>query len=81
MQNLLPLRMLPLLSAVILIMLVLMLSGCASTLISDCAEPNPLPKTLTEPSLPRARSYSEKVLIYFQKVEAWLSKSEPSTTP
>lgn len=81
MQNLSPLRMLPLLPAAILIVLALMLSGCASTSSVVCAEPKPLPKTLTEPSLPAARSYSEKVSIYFQKVENWLSKSEPSTTP
>lgn len=81
MQNLLPLRMLPLLSAAILIVLALTLSGCASPSSVACEEPKPLPKTLTEPSSPRARSYSEKVSIYFQKVEAWLSKSELSTTP
>lgn len=81
MQNLSPQWMRPLLFAVSLIALSLMLNGCASPLIGDCAEPKPLPKALTEPSLPAARSYSEKVSIYFQKVESWLSKSEPGTTP
>ena len=50
MQNLLPLRMLPLLSAAILIVLALTLSGCASPSSVACEEPKPLPKTLTEPS-------------------------------
>lgn len=81
MQNSLPQRMPPLLSAVILIALVLMLSGCVSPSSVACEEPKPLPKTLTEPSLPRARSYSERVSIFFQKVEAWLSKLEPDMTP
>lgn len=81
MQNLLPLRMLPLLSAAILILLALMLSGCAGPSSVACEEPKPLPKTLTEPSLPAARSYSEKVSTFFRKVEVWLSKSELSTTP
>lgn len=81
MQNLLPLRMPLLLSAAILIVLSLMLSGCASPSSVACEEPKLLPKTLTEPSLPAARSYSERVSIFFQKVEAWLSKSELSTTP
>lgn len=70
-----------LLLAASLIVLALTLTGCATRSIVDCAEQKPLPKTLTELSLPRARSYSEKVSIYFRKVESWLSKSEPSTTP
>ena len=81
MQNLSPQWMLPLLSAAILIVLALTLSGRASPSSVACEELKPLPKTLTEQSLPAARSYSEKVSIYFRKVENWLSKSEPDTTP
>lgn len=81
MQNLSPQWMRPLLSAASLIVLALTLSGCASPSSVACEEPKPLPSSLTEPSLPRARSYSEKVSIYFQKVESWLSKSDPDTTP
>lgn len=81
MQNLSPQWMRPLLFAVSLIALSLMLNGCASPSSDACEEPKPLPKTLTEPSLPRARDYSERVSIFFQKVESWLSKSDPDTTP
>lgn len=81
MRDWLPQWMPPLLPAVILIVLALMLNGCASTSIGDCAEPKPLPKTLTESSLPAARSYSEKVQSFFLKVENWLSEVQSKQTP
>nr|DAF10046.1 MAG TPA: outer membrane protein assembly factor [Caudoviricetes sp.] len=80
MQNLSPQWMRPLLSAASLIVLALTLSGCAGPSSVVCAEPNPLPKTLTEPSLPAAQDYSEKVSIYFQKVESWLSEAPQKQT-
>lgn len=81
MQSSLPQRTLPLLSAAILTALALTLSGCASPSSGACEEPKPLPKTLTEPSLPAARSYSERVSIFFRKVESWLSEGPPKQTP
>lgn len=80
MQNLSPQWMLPLLSAAILIVLALTLSGCASPSSAACEEQKLLPKTLTEPISPDAQLYSEKVQSFFLKVESWLSEAQQKQT-
>jgi hypothetical protein len=70
-----------LLLAASLIVLALMLTGCATRSIVDCAEQKPLPKSLTAPISQDAQNYSEKVQSFFLKVESWLSEAPPKQTP
>lgn len=63
-----------------LIVLALMLTGCASRSSVACEEPKPLPTALTEPISQDARSFSGKVQSYFTKVESWLSEAPQKQT-
>lgn len=63
-----------------LIVLALMLTGCASRSSVACEEPKPLPTALTAPISQDARSFSGKVQSYFTKVESWLSEKQPAPT-
>ena len=66
--------------AVILLIFVLMLSGCASPTKIVCEEQKPLPKELTAETLPDARAYSSDVQTFLREAESWLQGSQENTT-
>lgn len=56
--------------------LALILSGCASKqpmLSVDCPQPEQVPSTLKESSLPAARTYSAEAQAWFDEVSTFLS--------
>lgn len=64
----------------------LMLAGCATSspqqekvfVSVPCPEPQPLPQTITESSLPDASDYSRKVRDWLEKVRSFLSELQPT---
>lgn len=80
MESLSPRWIGPLVLTASLLTLGLLLTGCAAPSSVVCEERRPLPTTMSEPSLPDARAYSEKVQTFFLKVESWLSEKQPEPT-
>lgn len=70
-----------LLLAASLIVLALMLSGCAVQPRYVSEEKAPLPAVLSEPQSPRAKDFSEKVSDFSRRVEDYFRKQPEFTTP
>lgn len=81
MRNWSPLKTLWTLCALTLIASVLILSGCAAPNLNAPPERAPLPATWSAPQSPGAKTFSEKVQSYFQRLEAYWSETPRFTTP
>lgn len=67
--------------ASVLIALALSMTGCASPTRIVCEEPRQLPQELTKEQTPGANDFSERVSIFFRKLEAHWSGVPEFTTP
>ncbi|MDY3116002.1 MAG: hypothetical protein SOR95_08515 [Sutterella sp.] len=68
------------LQIILLALVALTLSGCATQTYDFKPVQNPLPKTLIEKHLPDAQNYSQKAQDWLQKVKDFYSSMEQSTT-
>lgn len=68
--------------AVSVMMLGAWLTGCAGPQVpATCPERQPIPVALTEPSLPSAEAFSQKVSDFFRRLEKAGEKRPESATP
>ena len=65
---------------ILLVLVALILSGCAMPTPNYKPESKPVPQALTEKHLPDARAYSQKVQGWLQRVKDFYSSMEQNTT-
>ena len=71
----------PLIFVSALIAIALSLIGCASPTRVVCDEPLQLPQEMTREQTPDASAFSERVSIFFRKLEAHWNGTPQVTTP
>lgn len=81
MRNWSPLKTLWTLCVLTLIGCVLILTGCAAPNLNAPPERPPLPATWSAPQSPGAKTFSEKVQSYFQRLENYWRTTPRFTTP
>lgn len=81
MRNWSPLKTLWTLCVLTLIGCVLILTGCAAPNLNAPPERAPLPATWSAPQSPGAKTFSEKVQSYFQRLENYWRTTPRFTTP
>ena len=65
---------------ILLALVVLTLSGCATQTPNYKPESKPVPQSLTQKHLPDAHNYSQKVQDWLQRVKDFYSSMEQNTT-
>ena len=70
-----------LLALIVLLLIALGLSGCASSLKVESDKPLPISAELSAKQSPVAKDYSEKVSAYLEKVERYFKETPTFTTP
>lgn len=66
--------------ALMLMLCVWMLSGCAGPTSVVCSDPLMLPAQMSAPQSPGAKAYSEKASSYLEKVEKYFAETPQYTT-